>query len=238
MFLPIYLATTAQEFPNFKELPSTLCYLACHFSAGGEGLSNLPSALPEHSILCADDSTPISNHKASIVIKQLNDLIERFNPCGILLDFQRPGNPYTPNMVENILMHLSCPVAVSHIYARDYSCPVFLPPLPFRKTISEYLSPWKGREIWLEIENDKEMAIVTEESFGVEQVCSIPNGIIQFRESSLLCHYCTQIKQDHIALFFHRTAQDLEELQMQAQKYGVTKFLGLWQQLRQFYSPR
>lgn len=236
MFLPIYLATTAQEFTQFKDIPSTLCYLACHFSASGVGLSNFPVTLPAGSILCIDDSTPIANHKAKIITQQIEELIKAFNPCGILLDFQRPDNPNAPQIIESILDCATCDVAVSHIYAKEYSCPVFLPPLPFRMTVKEYLKPWAEREIWLEIGNDKEIAIVTENSFGAERVYNIPKSKMQFRDPSLLCHYCTLIKQDHIAIHFHRTAQDLQELQWKAKEHGVTKFLGLWQQLQQFYS--
>ncbi len=236
MFLPIYLAMTGKEFAQFKGISSTLCYLACHFSASGAGLSNLPSALPSDSILCIDDSTPIANHNKEMVTSQIAELVDRFHPCGILLDFQRPDNPYTPDIIESILRCAKCPVAVSHIYAKEYACPVFLPPLPFRMTVSEHLQPWLDREIWLEIGNDKEMAIITENSFGAERVYSIPSNGTYFRDASLLCHYCSNIKPDHIALHFYRTAQDLEELQAQAKELGVIKFLGLWQQLQQFYS--
>lgn len=236
MFLPIYLATTAHEFTEFKEFPSTLCYLSCHFSASAGGLSNFPSKLPPGSILCVDDSTPIGNHQPNIVTRQLKELIDRFHPCGILLDFQRPDNPWAPDMIESILACTDIPVSVSHIYAKDFDCPVFLPPLPFRMTVAEYLQPWNGREIWLELGNDKEMAIITESSFGAERIDRVPDNKMQFRDSSLLCHYSTHIKQDHIAIYFHRTQQDLRQLQQQAQQLGVTKFLGLWQQLRQFYS--
>lgn len=236
MFLPTYLAITPQEFSLFTDFPSTLCYLACHFSASGTGLSNLPPALPPGSILCIDDSTPIANHRPGAVTKQVAELVDKFCPCGILLDFQRPDNPYTPDMIEAIINCTRCPVAVAHTYAKHYDCPVFLPPLPFRVTVAEYLNPWSDREIWLELGNDKEMAIVTENSFGAERVFNIPENSISFREPSLLCHYCTHIKPDHIALYLYRTDQDLAELQAQAKALGVSKFLGLWQQLRQFYS--
>ena len=88
----------------------------------------------------------------------------------------------------------------------------------------------------MEIGNDKEMAIITANSFGTERIHSIPTSSCNFREPSLLCHYSIHIKPDHIVLYFHRTANDLEELQAQAKELGVTKFLGLWQQLQQFYS--
>lgn len=236
MFLPIYLALTAQEFAYSTAIPSTLCYLSCHFSPRGNGLSNIPTVFPEGSILCIDDSTPIANHSTNVVTEQINTLIQRLRPCGILLDFQRPDNPYAPDMIGCILEGVSCPVAVSHIYAKEFMCPVFLPPLPFRTALSDYLKTWSDREIWLELGNDKEMAIVTENGFGVERVYSIPEGGNQFRDIPLLFHYCTHLKQDHIVFYFHRTEEDLRELQVQAQKLGVSKFLGLWQQLQQFYS--
>ncbi len=236
MFLPIYLAITGQEFPHFCKFSSTLCYLACHFSASGKGLSNLPTVLPAGTIISIDDSTPITNHCADVVTSQINEVVEELHPSGILLDFQRPDNPFTPDMVESILSSVTCPVAVSHVYAKGYDCPVFLPPLPFRMTLSAYLQPWAGREIWLELGNEKEMAIITENEFGAEKVYDIPNNNPYFSDRPLLCHYSTHISQDHIALYFHRTEQDLQDLQAEAKELGVTKFIGLWQQLRQFYS--
>lgn len=236
MFLPIYLAISTQEFANILEFPSTLCYFACHFSPSGEGLSNLPTILQPGSILSIDDSTPIAGHSKNKVIEQIKYLTEKFNPCGILLDFQRPDNPFSVDMIESILEGTQCPVAVSHIYARELDCPVFLPPLPYRITVQEYLNPWSGREIWLELGNEKEMAIVTQTEFCTERVHTIPNERNYFRDPSLLCHYCTYIKPDHIAFYFQRTAEDLAEIQAQAQALGASKFVGLWQQLRQFYS--
>ena len=236
MFLPIYLATTAQEFAQFKEIPSTLCYMACHFSSSGSGLSNIPSTLPKGAMLCIDDSTPITNHRGDLIVHQIRGLIEKFQLCGILLDFQRPDNPHTPDMIDCILRHTDCKIAVSHIYANDFLCPVFLPPLPFRMSAEAYLSPWSDREIWLEVGTDKEMAIITDNSFGTEQVYAVPENGAQFYDPFLLCHYSTHIKQDHITVYFHRTIEDIRKLQEKAKGFGVTKYIGLWQQLRQFYS--
>ena len=237
MFLPIYLAMTGREIAQYSGFSSTLCYMACHFSSSGPGLSNLPSHLPEGTILCIDDSTPIQNHNVNLITKQINELCKRVKSDSILLDFQRPDNPFAQDMVDSILESAPCPVAVSHIYAKDFDCPVFLPPLPFRLPLSAYLEPWNGKEVWLELGADKEMAIITEAGFGAERVHYIPEGSPYFRDSSLLCHYCTHIKQDHIAVYFHRTKRDMEELQQHAHQLGVCKFIGLLQQLQQFYSP-
>ena len=98
MIFPVYLAITAQEFTHFSGLSSTLCYMACHFSPGGEGLSNLPISLPSDTIICIDDSTPVTNHDPAVVTMQINDLVKTHRPCGILLDFQRPDNPRALDM--------------------------------------------------------------------------------------------------------------------------------------------
>ena len=236
MIFPIYLAITAQEFTHFEDFPSTLCYMACHFSPSGAGLSNLPLSMPPESILCIDDSTPIADHDTKTVADQICTLVERYQPCGIVLDFQRPDNPRALDMIMSIIRCTNCPVAVSHIYAAEFECPVLLPPLPFRLTVEEYLEPWTNREIWLELGNDMEKTIITEDAFGAERIYNVPVSRPILEDPILLCHYSINVKQDHIALYFHRTKEDLEQIQRKASALGVNKFLGLWQQLRQFYS--
>ena len=44
MALPLHLAMTAEEF-NTCPLPALPAYMACHFSAYGKGLQDLPQAL-------------------------------------------------------------------------------------------------------------------------------------------------------------------------------------------------
>ena len=236
MFLPIYLAMTSQEIAQFEDISSTLCYMSCHFSLSGTGLTNIPNRLIPHSLLCIDDSTPITSHDPKSVCEQIQDMIDNRNIDGILLDFQRDGNPFAHKIIESILEYINCPVAVSHIYAKGYSCPVFLPPLPLRIPLLDHLSPWAGRDIWLEISTVKQMATVKPDCFAVEDILNIPMEHPHFTDTSLLCHYSTHVKPDRITFYIHRTAEDLMQLQLQAQKLGVSKFVGLWQQLQQFYS--
>ncbi len=236
MFLPIYLAMTGQEITQFGRFSSTLCYFACHFSSTSPGLSGLPPTLPANTILCIDDSTPIEKHDPALITTQLRDLLKKQHPIGLLLDFQRPNNPHTPSMIEAILKCSSCPVAVSHIYATEFNCPVFLPPVPLRTDLSAHLRPWSGREIWLELAPDNEIVTISTDRVSIQPVQSIPFDDTYIRDIPLLCHYSIEIKQDCIAFSIGRTAEDLVELQKEAQKLGVSKFIGLWQQLQQFYS--
>lgn len=236
MILPTYLAMTAQEIAKFGHISSTLCYMACHFSPNGQGLIGLPAALPPNSLLCIDDLHPISKQDLPLLVRQIEKLQTGLHLNGILLDFQRPNNPIAPMVIAAILECACCKTAVSHIYAKDFSCPVFLPPLPLRTSLDEYLHRWQGREIWLELGTEKEKAILTKDGFRAEAISGVPRDIPCFEDANLLCHYNTQVKQDHIAFYLYRTAQDIRDLQSQAKKLGVAKFIGLWQQLEQFYS--
>lgn len=236
MFLPIYLAMTGQEIADFGAFSSTLGYMACHICPNGGGLSNMPVMLPENALLCINDSVAIIDPNEIAIVAQLRQLLDRYFLRGILLDFQRPDNPHSHRLIETILKNISCPVIVSHIYASQHNCPVLLPPLPLRTTLSSHLSSWSGREIWLELAPDRAVAIVRPDGCIIEQTDVIPTAGRHFADTSLLCHYCTQIKPDHIAFYIYRTADDLAMMQKQALQLGVCQFVGLWQQLQQFYS--
>ena len=149
MALPLYLALTAAEMAGNPH-PDNLTYMACHFSSGGKGLSNLPNVLPPGAILILDDSTPMDGHDPDLIGKQLKDLVQKFRCESLLLDFQRPKNNEQQALAKMLSSTLPCPVGVSEPYAKGLSCPVFLPPVPPDMSPSRHLAPWQGREIWLE----------------------------------------------------------------------------------------
>ena len=149
MVLALYLAQTATEMAGNPQ-PENFAYLACHFSPGGKGLSNLPFPLPQGAMLILDDSTPMDGHDPDLILQQLSGLIQE-NQCKyLLLDFQRRDVPGQGELAKRLCSSLSCPVGVSEIYAEGLSCPVFLPPVPPDRPLSAYLAPWHGREVWLE----------------------------------------------------------------------------------------
>ena len=69
MALPLYLAQTALEMGG-NSLPGRLAYMACHFSPGGQGLSNVPELLPSGAILILDDSTSAVDTATDARIRQ------------------------------------------------------------------------------------------------------------------------------------------------------------------------
>ena len=226
-----FLAMTAAEIAGKKEFPKRLAWMASHFSPYGLGLSNLPRTLPPGSMLMVDDITPIHGHDPEIILCQLSERAETLSVSGILLDFQRPDLDETAALVEILVQALPCPIAVSHHYARSGTFPVFLPPVPPSEPPEHYFSPWKGRDIWMELSLDAEEITITEEG---SSILLLPNpGLPKqgFRDETLFCHYhCTQ-QEDSIKFLLWRTEEDLETLLNEVTQYGVTSAVGLYQEL-------
>ena len=148
-----YLAMTAAEFRNFSAKNQPIAWMACHFSPYGTALSNLPTVLPEGSLLILNDRTPICGHDPELIVCQLALLTEKFSCGGLLLDFQRPDEPETAALVQHLLKHLPCPTAVSISMPKSLtvrcSCPPFPSTHPWRNTlppgqagISGWMCPW------------------------------------------------------------------------------------------------
>lgn len=225
MVLPLYLALTPWEMAG-NSISQPAAYMSCHFSPGGPGLSNLPDSLPPGSMLILDDSTPMQSHDPDTIVRQLASQADRWQ-CGcVLLDFQRPGNEAQQKLAEEMIRSLPCPVGVSHYYAEHLSCPVFLPPLPPDKPLSAYLAPWQGREIWLEAALNGLTLTLTETGCTASPLPDFPE---QGQENSALhCHYSIEAP----ATFrMWRTREDLDGLLAEAEKMGVAKAVGLWQEL-------
>lgn len=228
MEIPIYLAMTAAEFTHCDTLPNHCAWMACHFSPYGTGLSNLPTSLPEGSMIILNDRMPICGHDPQRIEEQLHILLDKLSPCGILLDFQRPDSEETRTLSKILVDALPCPVCVSELYARELSCPVFLPPAKLTCSLKDHLAAWTGREIWLEAALDSLSLRITERG------CTIDPCIAQempHRDPSLHCHYRLDLAEDSARFSLERTKEDLDSLLDEATAYGVTHAVGLWQEL-------
>ncbi len=172
-----------------------------------------------------NDYTPIRDHDPHFIAAQLESL-----DCeAVLLDFQRPGSEEAAALAEHLTQSLSCPVGVSEAYAGNLSCPVFLPPLRPSEGLADYLSPWRGREVWLELALSREALVLTQEGCQAVPMEEIPAG--GFCEDALHCHYRSFLEPDAARFSLWRTGEDLKGLLAQAQSLGVTKAIGLWQEL-------
>lgn len=226
MALPLYLAMTKEEMAVCDPLPEQGVYMACHFSPYGTGLENLPDMLPEGWLLMVNDRIPVWDHEPERIADQLLS----FQPDGLLLDFQRPGCSRTAAIVQKILEALPCPIAVSEVYARELSCPVFLSPPPLHQLLSEHIAPWEGREVWLDFAMDAEAITVNAKG---TQYSSLPRQKAEkacHREEKLHCHYETEVFPDRAVFTLVRTKEDITDLLAEAEKSGITRAVGLYQE--------
>ena len=226
MGLPLYLAMTAPEFTACSSIPEHPAWMACHFSPYGTGLCNLPPDLPDDAMVILNDRIPPKGHDPAYILDQLVQL----NCSCILLDFQREGNTETAALARAIAESASRPVGVTPQYGAELSCPVFLPPMPIDIPLPDHLAPWQGREIWLEAATDRLLYTVTEQG---SVSASLPGRQKQgLTDHELFCHYRIETFPDRAEFTLWRTRKDLDTLLDAAASQGVTKAVGLWQELQ------
>lgn len=233
MGLPLYLAMTEAEIRGSTRVPSDLAYMACHFSPYSTGLSNCPGYLPEGSLLILNDRTPISGHDPVRIAQELCMAAGKFSCRGILIDFQRPEEEQLHDVVRHICRNAPCRVGVSHLYALEADCAVFLPPVPPDTVLDDYFASWNGREIWLDISPEGTVISLNENGSRTEPLPLALCPDSGFTEPNLHCHY--RIETDREARFtLFRTQEDLLDLIADAERKGVTLCAGLFQELRAF----
>ena len=231
MALPLYLAMTALEIAALDTFPANFAYMACHFSPYCQGLSNIPSALPRSSVLILNDNLPCQDHSPALVADQLKQLMDTFQCESLLLDFQRPPEPESEAMADMILRTLPYPAALTPEYGKNQDCTIFLPPCPLHIPLEEYLRPWKNREIWLEAALCQEDAVVT--GNGTNFFPQFPplglNG--GFFDDILCCNYHIQEDKDTLTFTLFDTIESLDKKMSLAQSLGVSRAVGLYQEL-------
>lgn len=224
-----YLAMTAAEIRGCGAMPPFSAWMACHFSPYSTGLSALPRALPPGAMLVLDDITPIHGHDPGRILDQLQERTEALKLDGVLLDFQRPGYGEAAALAEHLSKKLTCPVGVSDLYAGEGGA-VFLPPLSLTCFLEEYAARWQGRELWMEVSPLGETITLTDRGASTEALP--PSGFPRegFREERLHCRYRSTVEPDRVEFRLWRDRQDWEALLAAAEKRGVTRTVGLYQQ--------
>lgn len=231
MEIPVYLAMTAAEVLGVSQLPKRLAWMSCHFSPYTAGLSNLPETLPEGAMLMLNDQMPFDWHDPNLAADILVETASKFQCDCILLDFQRPECEETASVIEAVLKAADCPVGGSSCYCEGFDCPVLVPPVPPHVPLEEYLKPWKNREIWLELAFEGTEIVVTEDGSRYTPLPHYRPGERSHHEEALHCHYEITVEEDQILFQLGRTAQDLEAMLERGKEYGITKAVGLWQEL-------
>ena len=231
MAIPLILAMTGSEISLCDAIPPQIAWMACHFSSYGTGLSNLPLHIPPGSMVIVNDRTPVCGHDPEQILFQLCELVKNDLCSSILLDFQRPDEAETKVITQAIVENPPCPVGVADSYAADHSCPVFLPPVPPHIPLEVYLSPWGDREIWLEVALSTALFTVTKDGCAITPPGDSDPFATVHRDHNLLCHYCIDAKDEEIRFHLHRTQEDLSDLLVAAEKFNVTRAIGLFQEI-------
>ena len=231
MAMVCYLAMTTGEVSVCPSLPKKMAWMACHFSSSGPGISNLPPSLPSDTILILDDNTPFNNHDPAAISRELVQAAKQLGVRSVLLDFQRPDVPQVQELAGILATTLPCPVGISSIYAKDIDCPVFLPPLPLNQSLQEYLSPYRSREIWLDMAPCcAELHIRSQGNQYLSMSAdAFPPG--PFCDNILRCRYATSVVEDSVVFSLYRGQEEIKMLLEDAEKAGVSIALGLYQEL-------
>lgn len=232
MPIPLYLAMTAAEMAACNQLPPHMGWMACHFSPSGPGLSNLPRELPSHSLLILDDSTPFSAHESTVITRQLQEVVSTLKCDALILDFQRPLQPDVQALVCALQQGLPCPVSAPPGYGTPDS-PVFLSPCPPNQLLKDYLSPFRSREIFLEVALDGMKLSVTETGCMKESLLFWYEETFPHKEEKLHCHYRIEESNKAVEFILRRTRTDLSTLLKEAESFGVCQAIGLWQELKE-----
>lgn len=231
MKIPLYLAITAAECSGCTELPSHMGWMACHFSPSGPGLSNMPSSLPPGSVLLVDDSNSFCGHQAEIIAQQLTQAISSWQLCSVVLDFQRSGDLDVKRLAEHLHSALPCPVVCTPDYAPEAS-PVLLPPCPPNRRLQDHITPFKDREIWLELALDGMTIHISREGSHTEPSPCVNTAQFPHWEEAFLCHYSILCSADAVTFHLQRSREDLQKLLYSAEQLGITHAIGLWQELK------
>ena len=225
MAIPLYFALTGAEFRLCREVPDYCGWLACHFSPYGKGITNFAQNLPDGGMLILDDSTPINGHDPQQIIEQIAAL----SIDSVLLDFQRSPTEESLNMAKE-LSTLPCPVGIAESHAQNLSCPIFLSAPPLHIPLRTYITPYQGREIWLEVALGQECVTIDEN--GQKAAAWFASDLPIFSSPTLACRYQIVLEDQQVSFLFHRTKEDLPTLLTLAQSLGITRAIGLYQELQ------
>lgn len=235
MVLPLNLAMTPSEIVATQSLPADFAWMSCHFCPDTEGITNIPEELPERPMLILTDRESCTGHNPDLVAQQLREAVQQLHCENVLLDFQRPWNPESGAMVKAIIQALPCPTAVTETFAEDLSCPVFLSPCPLHIPLATRLRFWEGREIWLEAGLCQEKLTVTRDGTTFTPIFPTQQLTGGFYEKKLHCRYHTSIAADRITFTLFDTHETLAAKLELAHSLGVTRAVGLYQELGRYF---
>ena len=219
------LAMTVEEISAGSTPPWGYALMGCHFSGDGRQMVGLPEELPEGCGLILDDRNPIPQ-----TTRKMIDAFAALKPAYLILDFQQQATKNAKAFAME-LTSLPCPVAMPAEYARGLNCPVFLPPVPPNIPIVEYLLPWNGHEIWLELALDAVEITLTLQSSGFDAFAHARSYSDSHTDSMLHCHYKISKQPDALQFYCYRSREDVEAMLSSSLPGNLTHAVGLFREL-------
>lgn len=210
-----YLVTDTKENPTF---PGNLAILGMHLSQDGMHLAGIPETVPEGCILLLDDRILPEKIDEDAILRQLASVLHKRSPKSLYLDFQRES-VHSTSLIRRITESYPEITAVSALYAEGLSCPVVLPPIPLYKKVEEVLSPWQGREIWIEQDLSAWEVTVTKDGADVKST-AIPRES-GFFDEALCCRYCIKTEENAAIFTLFSTSETLQKQAEKAASLGV-----------------
>ena len=226
-----FLGVTEAEMEANWDPSEPVAWMGCHFSPESGLFCGFPQILPPGSVLTLQDSTPILGCHTGTVCVQLSRAVSQLSCSALLLDFQRPPTSESADLAAALTDALPCPVILPPSLAQGLDAPVFLPPLPPDQPLGEYLAPWAGREVWLELAADGLELTLTSRGAARKPLPFAPTLPASHRDGKLHCHYCIQPGREEVRFTLWRTREDMLSLAEEAETLGVTACVGLWQEL-------
>ena len=227
MVLPLYLAMTGAETASAPVLPGHWGYMACHFSPEGPGLSDLPEDLPPGTMVILNDRFPCRDHDPCRIAEELG----RLDIGSVLLDFERKPAADAQKVANALFQALPCPVAAPPGFIEDPACAVFLPPCPLHAPLAEYLLPWQGRAIWLDVTLGQQTITVTHSGTVRSSPAPADNLTGGTFDDALLCQCLTEIGESEVTFTLFDTMDTLRRKLALAAELGVARAVGLYQEL-------
>lgn len=219
MAIKFYLAMMAEEISDFPDLPENSAFIYHIYP-------DIFQEIPMSGIAVLTDFFPVQPDLAQSVAQW----IRQWSCEAVVLDFQNPKYEEAEGFVRLLQTYVSCPVVVSEIYAAQMDCPVFLPPLPHHKSLKDHLTPWQGREIWMDLSPLPEQLLLTQQGCSSHYDFSLPPCCPVHENAHLHCHYSITLEEGCAAFTFWRTDDDLTALLQELEEAGVHHAIGLHQE--------
>lgn len=226
-----FLGVTEAEMDGISQLPENAAWMWCHYSKESGKICGLPPFLLAGSMVVLTDEVAFLGADHSTLCGQLWGAVRALSCRYVLLDFQKPVCEEMVCFAEKLAASLPCPVILPAALGDRLDGPVFLPPVPLDVSLPNYLAPWAGREVWLELALDGLEIRLTDSGARSSYLPHPLPFSASHRDDRLHCHYKIETAPDQVLFTLRRTQEDVEELVTEAEGLGVTGCVGLWQEL-------